>query len=235
MKKEWVWLGLALLLMAAGRLAGHWVYWPRQWLAPLAKDSRSILGLAAKDQAPEIWRQQCQLEISRLAAENQQLRQLFAAAPAERKKILPVTVIGERGGKMVIALPGGARVAPNQLVVDSRGLVGKVVAVKDYRAVVLRPTSRNFRLAVAVWRPGRRPGEGLIAKGLLQGGRQPAVGEIDKDAGIRSGDLVAPLGYGGQFLLGKISAVAAPEGAFRQAQVQLLPHPPWLVVGVVKM
>ncbi len=234
MKKEWLWLVVALVLAILGHLAGREVYWPRQWLAPLAKESRALLGLAQKDQGREIWRQQCQLEISRLAAENQQLRQLMAAAPAWKKKIIPLTVIGERGGELTLAVPAGMAVAREQLVVDSRGLVGKVTRVKDYRLEVLTPKNSRFRLAVAIWRPGRRPGEGLIAKGLFQGGRQPAVVEIDKDAGVQPGDLVAPLGYGGQFLLGKVAAVSPAEGAFRQARVALISHPPWLVVGVVK-
>ncbi len=234
MKKEWLWLAAALGLAILGRLAGREAYRPRQWLAPLAKETRALLGLAKKDQEEEIWRQQCQLEINRLAAENRQLRQLMAAAPAWKKKIIPLTVIGEQGGKLVLAVPAGMTVVRDQLVVDSRGLVGKVERVGDYRAEVLTPENSRFRLAVAIWRPGRRPGEGLIAKGLFQGGRQPAVVEIDKDAGVQPGDLVAPLGYGGQFLLGKVAAVSPAEGAFCQARITLTPHPPWLVVGVVK-
>lgn len=236
MKRELKYLLASILLILAGNFAGKVAYRPSQWLAWPMRAGRRALGLAQVGKEPlAAWRQQCRLELARLQAENQQQRKLLDSGPAKELFFTPVAVVGQRPGILALAAGRDRGLAVGQLVVDSRGLVGKITKVADYRAEVQTPENGDFRLAVAIWSKGegRRVGN-LAAKGLLYGGRNPEVKEIPKEAQLTEGDLVAPLGLGGQFLVGQIVAVASPEGAFRRVRVKPASHLSWLTVFVVK-
>ena len=234
MKKELKLAIVSLALALAGLAAGKIAYLPSHWLSQPLKLGRQALGLSRSGDNLVVWRQQCQLELARLAAENYQQRRLLDTGPAKKLSFSPAPVIGQREGFLVLGLGKDQKLRKGQLVVDSRGLVGKISWVGDYRAEVQTVENNSLRLAVAIWSLGKGnlPGD-LVAKGLLRGGRQPEVAEVSNDAAAEEGDLVAPLGLGGQFLIGEVEAISPAEGAFRRLRLKPISHQHLLTVFIV--
>ncbi len=232
MRQEFRLIILALFLLFLARWFPSLAYFPARGCRYLSARGRLWLGLAAKSSAAlNSWRQQCRLELARLAAINQQQRRLLDAGPAKQLQFLPVTVLGQRPGWLLLGAGRDRQLQRGQLVVSERGLLGKIVAVGPYQARVMLLDNSDFRLAVAVWRPQGK--NHFLAQGIFNGSNRE-VEQVLKSAPLQKGDLVAPLGLGGQFFLGQVVALAKDNGPYQRLRLRLNSPRGQFLVFVVK-
>jgi len=163
------------------------------------------------------------LENARLKEENQRARKLLGASPPLDFKFAPVMILGLPKGKVKLSGGRDKGFKKGLAVVGENRFLGKLVSVQEYNSEVQLVSDGGFRLAVGVWRPDNKPGHssakigaGLVAKGILKGGRRPLVEEVLEGEAVEKGFLVAPLGFPGRFFIGRVTAVSASEGGFKK-------------------
>jgi len=128
-----------------------------------------------------------QTRLRQLSADNQRLRELLQLRSQLPKELLAPVISRDPGGwwqQLVIGQGSIQGVTPGDPVVAPGGLVGRVASVTPTTASVALLTDRSSH--VGVWVP-RTQQHGLLT-GL--GSSRPLLRFLDKDPGVRPGDVV---------------------------------------------
>jgi rod shape-determining protein MreC len=132
---------------------------------------------------------------SKLAAENQMLRELTRYVPDGSASFVSARVIGEGGGpfarSVLINAGSSDGLSRGQAVVNGDGLVGRLTDVGDSAARVLLLTDLNSRVPVVI--------EETRERAILAGdnGDRPTLAYLPPDARIANGQRVVTSGNGG--------------------------------------
>jgi rod shape-determining protein MreC len=244
-RKSWIfWLGLAAVLFIVASLPApasaalkHAV---RDFLSPLQSLAATAVirigaardAIAARGGLPEqnlrlnqelVQLQNRLLEFEELQRENHLLRQQLGFVPRAPRTPLPAEVIARdiSGWWQTLRVHhgGAARVLPDQAVISSEGLVGKVIDASPRTADILLITDPACRVAVHIGDSGAfgiLSGQGLSWRGA------PVcrLDFINKNISIQRGDRVYSSGLGGVFpkglLVGTIESVSLDENGLHQ-------------------
>lgn len=151
-----------------------------------------------------------QAAASRLAAENQVLRDLLNVAPDPRVGFVSARVIGDHVGPFVreVLVAAGARdgLVKGQAAMTGLGLAGRVTEVGEHSARVLLLTDINSRIPVML--------EGARDRAILAGdnSNRPQLLYLKTDAAPQPGDRVVTSGDGGIFppglAIGTVDSIA---------------------------
>jgi rod shape-determining protein MreC len=129
-----------------------------------------------------------------LEQENASFRRLLNFAPDPRPAFIAARVIGDSGGAFVrtVLINAGARhgVRKGQAVVNSEGLVGRVVEAGARSARILLLTDLNSRIPVVL--------ESSRLRAVLAGDNsdRPSLAFLPPDARVSPGDRVVTSGHG---------------------------------------
>ena len=129
-----------------------------------------------------------------LEQENESFRRLLNFAPDPRPAFIAARVIGDSGGAFVrtVLINAGGRhgVRKGQAVVNSEGLVGRVIEAGDRSARILLLTDLNSRIPVVL--------ESSRTPAVLTGDNsdQPSLAFLPRDARVSPGDRVVTSGHG---------------------------------------
>lgn len=152
-------------------------------------------------------------QFAALRAENAELRELLGSRSRVEHDVLVAEVIGVVPGpnrqQIVIDKGAGAAVAVGQAVIDSRGIIGQVVATDELTAEILLLGDAQHAVPVNVNRSGVRgivSGTGSLSSLELDG--------ISVTADMRQGDLLVSSGLGQRFPAGY------PVGTVRSVQIE---------------
>lgn len=149
-------------------------------------------------------------EVSRLKAENDQLRGLLAFIPDPPVRFITARVVADTGSVFVRSLLVGAGsdagAAKGQAVLGNAGLVGRVIEAGRHSSRILLLTDINSRVPVLI--------EGSQARGILAGDNtnRPRMMFLPEQAQVAVGDRVVTSGHGGALPAGlPVGEVASVE------------------------
>ena len=234
MKDRKIWiilLGISLFLFFLDK-TGKTAFLYR-WLFSHQKKPVSL----PENNQPQKSREVLELELARCQEKNQALRRLLEAKLSPQIQFVPATLLGAGKEKFSLSVGSQQGVKKGAWVVWENFLVGKITKVFPTTSEGVFVSSKDFQMAVSIWRP---PQEGinklLVGKGILDNRPLLTVKEILPDEEVKEGDLVAGLEHNGEFLIGKIKSVSWDEGkVFKKAEINWLVNPRQLVtVFVVK-
>ncbi|PJK31154.1 rod shape-determining protein MreC [Minwuia thermotolerans] len=170
-------------------------------------------------------------EVARqLERDNAQYRSLLSVRSHDDVRYITARVIGESGGPFVrtLVLAAGERdgVAPQQAVVNARGLVGRVTETGRNASRILLITDLNSRVPVLVEDSRRRA--------ILSGDNtaRPRLEFMEAETRARPGDRIVTSGHGGVFPPGlPVGVVARAE----QGDVRIRPFVEWSRLEMVNV
>jgi len=164
---------------------------------------------------------QCQLNLVQLTEENKRARKLLGSGPPIDFQFETVKILGQRQGRFRLSGGRNKNFQPDLPVVWEGGFLGKIVKVNEFDSEAQFVNNSDFRLAVGIWRSEESLAKeiDLVGQGVLKGGKQLVVEEILKDEPVEKNFLVAPLGFPGKFLIGKVIAVSPAATEFKKAVV----------------
>lgn len=206
-------------LLVGAAITGAGDAW-RRYLALRHADDR------ARELLGQVNRQAVEgMELSRLRAENQRLRQLLAFAPAAGDRpVIGARIIGVRldpKGMQLVTIDRGseAGLARMMPVVAAQGVVGRVHAVQGGSAEVLLLTDRNSSIAVRA--------ERSRARANVRGSGDPSRCRLDyalRADDLVEGDLLVTSGTDGVFPrglpVGKVEGLKkGGQGLYQRAEV----------------
>ncbi|MFH1601559.1 MAG: rod shape-determining protein MreC [Candidatus Shapirobacteria bacterium] len=162
------------------------------------------------------------LKISQLTEENQSCRRLLGADLSPKLKFIPAQILGVNKEGFVLNVGSFQGLQEGSLILWENILVGKITKVNSFSSEAISIANKDFQLAVGIWRVADE-NKPLTGKGILRGGPALVVEEILADELVETGDLVASLESGGEFLIGRVSAADWEEGKyFKRAAVDWL-------------
>ncbi len=244
---KWVLLGAALLvaLNVPGPVSHQVKTAMREGMAPLQglltsaakrlrETGRAIKGfggIAAENRRlrQEVVRLRTKLHaLSRMQAENEELRALLEFRERSSRNLIPAEVIARNisGWWQTVRLNKGEGhgISRDAAVLTAQGLVGRTISTSPKTSDVLLLSDPACRVAVMVSRPG--------AFGILSGRGVDASGDVllelnflNKDREIREGDMVVTSGLGGIFprglLVGYVQQAEIDDSGLYQRAVVL--------------
>lgn len=164
-----------------------------------------------------------QNRLAQLEIENVQLRQQLGFNQNDQKHLLMVQSIAQ-SQELLIDAGSEKGLQTGMLVLDTKGiLVGKVGKVGVYTAQVLRPSSSNLAITVAIRTSGVRG----VLKGTGDGARVEEILQADV---LSSGDVLITSGEDDLFppglIVGQVDKLILIDSAVtKQATVRLLANP----------
>lgn len=157
-------------------------------------------------------------EVSRLKAENEQLRDLLAFVPDPPVRFMTARVVADTGSvfvrSLLVSAGSEAGVAKGQAVLGNAGLVGRVIEAGRNSARILLLTDINSRVPVLI--------EGSQTRGILAGdnGPRPRIVFIAEQSQLAVGDRVVTSGHGGSLPAGlPVGEVASIEDGSIRVQL----------------
>lgn len=156
---------------------------------------------------------QWKLRAEQLQAENAKLQQLMKVVPALHSKDLTVRVLGSVAGpyshQMQIAAGSEQGVEQDMAVVDSDGLVGRIISINDLNATIMALTDINSRVAVITGKSR----EHAVVKGLGDGNL--GLFYLPEDTKLQSGEKIYTSGDGGLMpagiLVGTVTTISETD------------------------
>ena len=144
-------------------------------------------GTAQGEWVKQAQRLEDQTRLHQLNADNQRLRQLLQLSSQSKNELLAPVISRDPGGwwqQLVIGQGSLQGVTPGDPVVAPGGLLGRIASVTPTTASVALLTDRSSHLGVWVTRTQQH--------GLLMGlgSSRPVLRFLDKDPGVRPGDVV---------------------------------------------
>ncbi len=156
---------------------------------------------------------QWKIRAEQLQAENTNLQRLMKVVPALNSTDLTARVLGSVAGpyrqQMQIAAGSNDGVEVNMAVVDSAGLVGRVISTNDSTATILELTDINSRVAVVTGKSR----EHAVVKGLGDGSL--GLFYLPEDTTLVAGEKIYTSGDGGLMpagtLVGMVTKITETE------------------------
>ncbi len=157
-------------------------------------------------------------EVSRLKAENEQLRGLLAFIPDPPARFVTARVVADTGSvfmrSLLVSAGSEAGAGKGQAVLGNAGLVGRVIEAGRHGSRILLLTDINSRIPVLI--------EGSHHRGILAGDNtdRPRVVFLPEQAQVAVGDRVVTSGHGGSLPAGwPVGEVAAIEDGTVRVQL----------------